>query len=1149
MVASVTVITGPARSGKTHRLLSHYRAVLMPGKPGTVLWLAPSWRAAADVRSRILGGELEACWEPGIFTFDKFAQAVLEATSEPIRLLSRSMKRRLVRHLIDEQYAQGRLRHFRPIVATGGLVDLVSELIGELKRLEIWPEDFRRACQARGFTAKDRELLELYDAYQLILRENRLYDAEGRFWSARDRLQQGQRRPFENLRLAVVDGFTDFTRTQHEILEQLAVWVDEIIISLPLESEPYRSDLFSKPLKTLKELQRRHRNLSVEELPRRENPAWPAMDHLERRLFINPRRVQTAQSTVGVEILAAAKVQGEMELVGARIKRLLAEEIARPGDIAVVFRSPQDSGGLAAEVFYRLGIPIAWEKGRTLDRVPVMRALTAILQLDLDDWPFRQLLTVLGSNYFQPDWPDWQGGKAASAAERTLRKLHIPHGRTMLLDQVNGPHPNPLPKREGINDRSLPKGEGTIEIDLNKNPTSAILNRLASVFDELPAKATLPQWAKAWEKLARETGLLPLGDQIPLVSTQSAGTGKKAPQAHGSQSVGLNDNQDSTSQDDIIAWNRLIAALSAGDTLFRHLNRRPPELDRGEAYRALKDILGSERMPVVEDESGRVRVLSAASVRSLEIPYLFLAGLSEKAFPPPDREDRLYSEADYAQLIERGLPLVARTERMCEEMLLFYEALTRATHRLYLSYPGLDAAAGPLSPSPYLLEVEQACGGDILALPEITDIRPIPAGNEPLSAAWFRVKALDEVLSGDVSLFAGLLQNDSELKSHGATELNCVRDGLEIRPAKNILAGLEMILLRQDRDCFGPAEGMLLGKAVHKLLANDYSSKRCFSASELELYAACPYRFLLENILKVSPPEDISLQLDALERGQIVHDVLASFHRQVNETAGHPASPLEFDEEQYDRLMKKAMDETFTQTSSNPVLASLREINRRLITKWLAEYRRQHENYDKLWSSYEAPLVPEFFEVSFGESKHRQEGLSIDAALEFYDGKDTVRVSGRIDRIDTGKVAGQEIFNVLDYKTGGTRKYSHDEAALGTSLQLPLYAMAVAELVLNDRDIVPWQAGYWSISREDGFKSKQSLIMYHLTDNCATLTDEWETSRAALQETISTLVKGIRRGDFPVFNRDRRCTSYCPLRTVCRIGQIRSLEKTWTPRP
>jgi superfamily I DNA/RNA helicase len=123
----------------------------------------------------------------------------------------------------------------------------------------------------------------------------------------------------------------------------------------------------------------------------------------------------------------------------------------------------------------------------------------------------------------------------------------------------------------------------------------------------------------------------------------------------------------------------LMSVLSSDDRLADWLKLRPPELDRKDAFRALNDILGSERLSVGDDEAGRVRVLSASSVRSLHIPYLFLAGLSEKAFPQPDREDRLYGESEYLRLIEHGLPLVTRSDRTREEMLLFYEAITRAT--------------------------------------------------------------------------------------------------------------------------------------------------------------------------------------------------------------------------------------------------------------------------------------------------------------------------------------------------------------------------------------------------------------------------------------------------------------------------------------
>lgn len=1083
MTSSIFIIKGATQSGKTQYLMSQYRDTLKNAEPGSVLWLAPNWRSVSDVRGRILDEKLEACCSPDVFTFDRFAQAILESSPSPIRPLTRSMKRQVVRQLIDEQIALGRITYFSSISSTSGLVDLVCELISEFKRLEIWPEDFQVACHSRGFTAKDSELLDIYEAYQQTLRENLLYDAEGRFWSARDWLQKGQKRPFENLRLVIVDGFTDFTRTQHEILEQLASWVQEIYISLPLESEPCRSDLFSKPLKTLKELKRRHKDLAIKEMAKPEACTWPAMSHLEKNLFVNPRRVKAAATTDGIEIFAAAKTQGEIELIGAAIKYLLVEKSVKPSEIAVVFRSPQDSSSLTVDILSQLGIPVACETCQTLDRVPAIRALKNLLQLDLDDWPFRQLLAVIGSNYFQPDWPEWQSGKSQVLVEETIRNLQIPRGRKFLLEQLS-------------------------KSNAEESVVFAVLNRLASAFDSLPANATLPQWGKAWERLFNDTGLL------------------KANSSNNNQLSATND-------DDTIAWNCLVSVLSSGDRLAHWLNRRPLEINRCQAYKALVDILQTERMPKTDDELGKVRILSAASVRTLQIPYLFLAGLSEKAFPMPDREDRLYSEAEYQQLIESGLPLIPRTERTREEMLLFYEAVTRATRRLYLSYPALDDAANPLSPSPYLHEVEQACGIGKIKRTEATDLRPIPAADEPLSFAQYRVKAMAEALSGDVRLLAGAMRESNE-------ETNC-------RTSQNIRAGLNTIIFRQDREHFSPVEGILPGKAVHKHLSTEFASNRSFTASELEQYATCPYRFLVENILRLELLEDVTLQLDILQRGQVVHEALAAFHRLVNESLGHVGSPLELEPEQFDQLLQQAIDDSLPKSSFNPVQRALAEVNRRTIAQWLTGYREQCERYDKLWKSCESPLAPELFEISFGKSKHRQDSLSIDEPLVFDAETEAIHISGRIDRIDTGKVGNQTVFNILDYKTGAAAgKFSLDDIARGTCLQLPIYAIACAELILSECNAIPWQAGYWQI-RNNGFKEKKSLVMYQLTDGKIEPAPEWEQIRANLGKTIAGLVNGIRRGNFPVFCSNRDCTKNCSLNTICRIRQVRSIDKTWQP--
>ena len=78
----VKVLTGPAGCGKTDRLLERYRAVLSTAPPGSTLWLAPTSRAAAEIRSRLLGGKLDGCFAPGISTFARFAETVLHAASQ-----------------------------------------------------------------------------------------------------------------------------------------------------------------------------------------------------------------------------------------------------------------------------------------------------------------------------------------------------------------------------------------------------------------------------------------------------------------------------------------------------------------------------------------------------------------------------------------------------------------------------------------------------------------------------------------------------------------------------------------------------------------------------------------------------------------------------------------------------------------------------------------------------------------------------------------------------------------------------------------------------------------------------------------------------------------------------------------------------------
>jgi len=1127
MRGSVEVIAGPAGSGKTDWLLARYRHQLSSGVIGSALWISPTHRSAGEVRARLLQGELTGCFSPAVMTFAQFAEKVLAASSLVVQPISDLVKRQIVRRLLLDAASAGRLRHFGPISHTAGLVDLAAEFIGELKRHEIWPDEFEQACRQRGAQRKDRELLDLYRRYQDHLNKQQLYDAEGRFWTARELLRAGEWGPCEHVRHVVVDGFTDFTRTQHEILDLLGQRVETLQVSLPLEGETDRPDLFAKPASTLARLQNARSAISIQSLQRAEPPGWPALAHIERQLFRNPRLVRAAPHADRVEIIEAGRIIDEMYLVGRRIKRLLVEgdpvdgRRVGPAEAAVVVRNVAAVATLIREAFDDLGLPYLIDEGYPLAQVPITAALVALLRLQIENWPFRGVLHVFGNNYFRPAWPEWGDGSAASQVDRAVRGLQIAGGLAPLNAGLRR-------QAEAAVDPADPAAQ---QLRDDARVTLALVERLAHAWDRMPRQATPGEWARALAALAGTTGL-------------TRDLKRSEP--------------DALAKLDQEAWELLLEALQAAERFTSGEQGAAEILDIQQLYELLTDVIQTQRLRPLHDEVGRVRVLSATSARALSIPYLFFAGLSERSFPSPARADRLYSEGEYEQLAEAGLPLVLRAEASQEEMLLFYEIVTRAKRRLYLSYPGLDEKGQPLLPSPYLLELEQICGERVERF-KIEDLRPLPSDGAAASAVDERVLGVAQLVGlvdGEEAATAATTPRQSVPRPRQRRNVGSTSHlaGMAVRAATrsvfdNILAGLSANASRSSRDEFGPFEGMLDSDTARVRLQARFDSEVRWSASRLELYGSCPYKFFLSQVLRLKTVDELSLSTDPLSRGSALHDVLARAHRAMNAAHDGPVSPAS---KQVAAHFRQAVDHELAalqrraEDRPQPYQAALAEIERRVLAQWLERYPAQHAEYDSLWGTFDDPPVPAHFEVSFGETSAGDDPLSTVEPLVLTDGTRTVRVRGRIDRVDLGRVEGRPVFNVLDYKTGSSQRYSLKAIDAGEALQVFLYALAAEQLFAREGR-VPWAAAYWFVA-DQGYSAKQSLQMFASAAGELQPTAQWQALRDKDIERVLTMVDNLRAGRFPVASRDEHCTSYCAFSTICRINQVRSTEKEWDPQ-
>jgi RecB family exonuclease len=553
---------------------------------------------------------------------------------------------------------------------------------------------------------------------------------------------------------------------------------------------------------------------------------------------------------------------------------------------------------------------------------------------------------------------------------------------------------------------------------------------------------------------------------------------------------------------------------------------------------------------------------------------LFVAGLAESAFPAGEPQSPLLGRHDHGRLTAAGLPLAPWGAHGQDEMLLFYETVTRATRRLALSYPAVDARAQPLVPSPYLDEVRRLFGEKLADQGEV-DLRPAALQGAAAGPSDLRLQAMVRALDRSPTLLASLrgLGRPSAAAASprtgrsgraapapgqralpfalAAEERDDPAAGWAPRLLANLLAGLRMLGERENRERFGRYEGLLSAPAALEALRTSFSGAYCFSPTALEQYRACPFKFFLSKVLEVESPADLELQEDYGLRGNLAHAVLADVHRRINDLAGRPTSPCALDPGQFEELFEQSLAKVLDRHANAPPLErAWREIDADLIRRWGREYLAQHEQYEAAYRSRGA-LRPALFELGFGPSRH-QEGAD-DASearpLELRRGDEVVRIAGRIDRVDVLEDGAQTLFAVVDYKSGGSKRVLN-EMKHEVALQLQIYALAVEQLFFPDRAATPAQAAYWFV-KETGCQAKGTLRFAPPVgddappDKKGPASVDWNELREQAIDRVFARVGGVCQGQFPIVSVDDKCTGLCDYRTVCRVNHVRALEKQW----
>ncbi|MDZ4657070.1 MAG: PD-(D/E)XK nuclease family protein [Bythopirellula sp.] len=1081
----VNVILGPAKSGKTEHALARYGDFLahwladLTQPPG--VWIGPTLSAINDVRDRLaLAGE-GALLAPRTTTFARLAEEIIAQGQRRIRPIGQLEKLRILTQLIRQLVAENQLRHFTAVALSPGFTRQVAEAIADLKRRDVWAEDFRERVR----DDRERDFAQIYSAYQQHLHAHALYDAEGRFWAAREELEKisspTRKRGEFRFGLIVLDGFADFTTAQHDLLRLLTAHSDELLITLPADHAEIspRELLFDKPMRTLEILEKSFPQLRREDASEAHYSS-AGLQFVEDSLF-REKGVRTILSAGGLSILAANSVQGEIREIARRIKESLLAGTATPDEIAVVFPAVHDVAPRVSEVFDDFGLPVALDCQQPLGTTPFARAASKLLQLHVEDWPFELLLDLVGNQHLNPP-PSRVGlgeGDCRPALERSIRQAQLPAGRTLLVEQLR------LWASWQANETDLSVERARLARDAAE--ALPVLENWERLLNTLPTRAPLADWVNHWEVVLRAFGII--------------------------------------NEENLAHWRLFQNALATIQQADARLNAGGDQLNAQEFLDLWQNIAAAVPLTNSMEAVGCVRVFSAEAARTLAVKHLFLAGLSEQSYSSAEGTHRLYREQEVVRFTgDAGSSEKIAEQQTGEAMLLFYDVVTRASETLTLSYPALDDKGQALTPSPLLTELERALEPAKIPTTIMPPGQVVAADAVPLSRSGWRLNGMAAALEGKPEWLAGLASEPSTRTLGRA-----------------ILHNITCVASRSERETFGPFEGLLLSPAARATLAQRYNVEHLWSPSQLETYAACPYQFFSKHILRLEPLAEIALRSDHLRRGNLLHQVLAAVHTQKEESTPTTDALVE--------RFVQALADTIASAPLKGLEDALREIERREILAWAPQYAEQELAYRQRWQQFDQPLAPAYFEVRFGPKARG--GSTSDAVSTLIPftldlGQEQIKLTGQIDRIDMGQIAGVTVFNIIDYKSGQEVKLTDKDMLAGRQLQLPLYALAAEKLLFADQQAVALATGYWSI-KADGVKTMLEFRS-HGEQGLAEST-RWSELHTPIIERVAEIVHGIRSAEFPVYNENPECTRYCDFSKICRIAQIRSLEKVWLPLP
>ena len=828
------------------------------------------------------------------------------------------------------------------------------------------------------------------------------------------------------------------------------------IVKYPLDlyiNIPYkREQEFSTVVKTLKLL--KEMGFEIEEVDKSNKNDFESIGD---KLFCE--EVPLLPKSDKIKVISAANEYLELKRIAQEIKSLYNDGIELK-DMGIVLANQNKYNKILFDVFNEEGIPSSSNEEMRLIDVPLIKELLNIIKVKLFNFDKDSIVKRIKSSYFSV-----YSGRDKDKVEYILYKLNygeIDDLKSIIEDEVR--------KSEDIKKQCLEneEAEGRYEwliyldntLDVIVDETNFIIGNGSpeELIDSLQAVINNYNLSERILDIYNKTGDYNIFHR------------------------------------DVSAFSKLSEVL---ETIKTEISIIYDEINIKELYDIILRYFEEETIVITAGNRNGVNILTPSTVQGINYEVLFIAGLIEGNYPVLKGNNFFFREENHEMFCDIGMDIKNYYEKLDKECLLFVIAVTKCSELLYLSYPVSSTSDEVNIPSMFLDELSSIFEGE-----EIDEISV----------------DMDYLIKNDMSE----ITTESEYINHilykyfegeELTEYFHMYNSIH-GEALDEISGKIQCEVERSKDEFNSYSGNI-GVEEIKRDIKEYHKGLNYSITYFETYGKCPYKFLMDQILKLEGMERFMEDFTPLDRGNIFHMVLRDYYsNHKTEIGNHIQGSDVFHVEDTSEEIHKAIVALLIENGVKEIdeLWSMRIEN---MASSILELVKM--DLDRL-SNLSCKMIPVEFEVPFGF----EEEFSI-----LVNG-DNLGIIGKIDRID--KVVGEEKYVLYDYKTSpyGIKKIS--DMFEGTSFQLPVYIMAQ-----GDREIIG--GGYIIISKgevtmelvkedeKETFDIKRRS-KYVLND------DEWNGLMESVIDTMKVYIENICEGNFPV--NPKACDVYCSYRNICR---------------